>query len=111
MENKFFKNIEASNPMDFAGLVEYKPGQVISLTLVQNPHVSMTVFAFSKGEGISTHSAPGDAFVYMLDGAADITVGDKTSAVTKGQAILMPANIAHGLEATENFKMLLVVVF
>lgn len=111
MNEKFFKNIEFSQPLDFAGLVEYKPGQVISLTLVQNKHVSMTLFAFSKGEGISTHSAPGDAFVYILDGCARITIGGATEIVSKGQAIIMPSNIPHGLEAEENFKMLLVVVF
>lgn len=110
MEKKFIKNIEFSQALDFANLVEYKAGQVISLTLAQNDALTLTLFAFGKGEGVSTHSAPGDAMVYMLDGTAEITVGEKKIIATPGQAVVMPADIPHGLEAVENFKMLLTLV-
>ncbi|MPM27923.1 hypothetical protein SDC9_74439 [bioreactor metagenome] len=110
MEQKFIKNIEFSKALEMANLVEYQPGKVISLTLVQNERVSITLFAFGQGEGISTHSAPGDALVYIIDGEAEITVGDKTLNTGSGQVVVMPANIPHGLEARQNFKMLLVVV-
>ncbi|MGI6093179.1 MAG: cupin domain-containing protein [Negativicutes bacterium] len=110
MEQKFIKNIEFSKALEMANLVDYQPGKVISLTLVQNERVSITLFAFSQGEGISTHSAPGDALVYIIDGEAEITVGDKMITTAAGQVVVMPANIPHGLEARQNFKMLLVVV-
>lgn len=110
MEQKFIKNIEFSKALQMASLVEYQPGKVISLTLVQNERVSITLFAFSQGEGISTHSAPGDALVYILDGEAEITVGDKIVNTGEGQVVVMPANIPHGLEARQNFKMLLIVI-
>ena len=110
MEQKFIKNIEFSKALDMVNLVDYQPGKVISLTLVQNERVSITLFAFGQGEGISTHSAPGDALVYIIDGEAEITVGDQTLNTGIGQVVVMPANIPHGLEAKQNFKMLLVVV-
>lgn len=110
MEQKFIKNIEFSKALEMANLVDYQPGKVISLTLVQNERVSITLFAFSQGEGISTHSAPGDALVYIIDGGAEITVGDQMINTATGQVVVMPANIPHGLEARQNFKMLLVVV-
>lgn len=110
MEKKFIKNIQFSKALNLADLVEYKEGQVVSQTFVQNPHVSMTLFAFSAGEGISTHSAPGDAMVYILDGEAEITIGDETVTASTGQVVIMPANIPHGLEARKNFKMLLILV-
>lgn len=110
MEQKFIKNIEFSKAMDLAGLVDYQQGKVISLTLVQNERISLTLFAFSQGEGISTHSAPGDAMVYIIDGEAEITIGDQVVTAGKGQVVVMPANIAHGLEARQNFKMMLTVV-
>lgn len=110
MEQKFIKNIDFGKALTMAGLVDYQPGRVVSLTLVQNEAVSITLFAFSKGEAISTHSAPGDALVYLLDGEAEITVGANKLAARTGETVVMPANIPHGLEAVENFKMLLIVI-
>lgn len=110
MEQKFIKNMEFSKALDFAQLVDYQPGRVVSLTLVQNEALTLTLFAFGKGEGVSTHSAPGDALVHILDGKAEISIGDKTLTATAGEAVVMPADIPHGLEAVENFKMLLILV-
>jgi quercetin dioxygenase-like cupin family protein len=111
MEKKFIKNIAFGEALTLESLVEYQEGRVVSLTLVQNDAMSMTLFAFAQGEGISTHSAPGDALVYIIDGQAKITIGDKSIDAKAGQTIVMPSNVPHGLDATENFKMLLVVSF
>lgn len=110
MSKKYIKNIDFSTALDLAGLVDYQPGRVVSLTFVQNPALSMTLFAFARGEGVSTHSAPGDAMVYILDGEAEISIGDKKLTAGKGQAVVMPADIPHGLEAVADFKMLLILV-
>ena len=110
MEKKFIKNIEFSKALEMVNLVEYQDGRVVSLTLVQNDTLTLTLFAFAKGEAVSTHSAPGDAMVYILDGEASITVGDNKFIATKGQTLVMPSNIPHGLDATENFKMMLILV-
>jgi quercetin dioxygenase-like cupin family protein len=110
MTNKFIKNIEFGKALELSKLVEYQTGKVISLTFVQNDFLSMTLFAFAKGEGVSTHSAPGDAMVYVLDGAAEITIGADTTTASTGQIVVMPADIPHGVEAVENFKMLLMLV-
>jgi len=110
MEKQFIKNIEFSKALEMVNLVDYQPGKVVSLTLSQNKTLSMTLFAFAKGEAISSHSAPGDAMVYILDGKAEITIGDETITATTGQVVVMPAGVPHGLDAVENFKMLLVLV-
>lgn len=110
MSRKFIKNIDFSKALELAGLVDYQPGRVVSLTLVQNEALSMTLFAFAKGEGVSTHSAPGDAMVYIIDGQAEITIGGEKLVAAAGQTVVMPADIPHGLEATEDFKMLLILV-
>ena len=110
MNRKFIKNIDFSKALDLAGLVDYQPGRVVSLTFVQNEALSMTLFAFAQGEGVSTHSAPGDAMVYILDGRAEVTIGEEKLIAAAGQAVVMPADIPHGLEAVEDFKMLLILV-
>jgi len=110
MEKKFIKNIEFSKALEMGNLVEYQTGRVVSLTLVQNEGLSLTLFAFAKGEGVSTHSTHGDAMVYILDGEAEVTIGGETLIARTGQTVIMPTDIPHGLDATENFKMMLIVV-
>ena len=58
-----YKNIAKREKLQLRDLVEYRPGQIVSQTLVQNDKVSMTLFSFDRGEEISTHAAGGDAFL------------------------------------------------
>jgi len=107
----FIKNIEFSKAVELGSLVQYQEGQVVSRTLAQGRPVSITLFAFDKGEEISSHASTGDAMVYLLDGVAEITIGSEKFTVKAGEAIVMPANVSHALLAVEQFKMLLTVVF
>ena len=104
------KNVPHAEVLPLADLVSYQPGQVVSRTLAQSEALSLTVFAFAQGEGLSTHSAPGDALVQVLDGEAEITIGGHPHTVSAGQIIVMPAGVPHGLEARQPFKMLLTLV-
>lgn len=108
---QLIKNIELSKVLEMESLVSYQEGQVVSRTLAQGRNLSLTLFAFDKGEEISSHSSGGDAMVYLLDGEADITIGENTFHAKKGETIVMPAGVPHALLASEQFKMLLVVVF
>lgn len=111
MSQHFIKNIDFSKVLPLEGLVEYQKGQVVSRTLAQGKSLSLTVFAFDKGEEISSHSSSGDALVYIVDGEAEITIGDEKFLLKKGETIVMPAGVPHALVAKEQFKMFLIVVF
>lgn len=108
---QIIKNIEFSKLVEMESLVNYQEGQVISRTLAQGKNLSLTLFAFDKGEEISSHSSSGDAMVHILNGEAEITIGKDVFYAKQGDVIVMPAGIPHGLLAKEQFKMLLVVVF
>jgi quercetin dioxygenase-like cupin family protein len=107
----YIKNIEFSKAVELKSLVQYQEGQVVSKTLAQGRPVSITLFAFDKGEEISSHASSGDAMVHILDGTAEITIGDNKFLVKEGETIVMPANVSHALFATKQFKMILTVVF
>lgn len=91
--------------------VEYQKDQVVSRTLAQNEHVSVTLFSFDKGEEISTHESGGDAFVTCLDGVGKITIDGVEYILKEGESIVMPAKHPHAVFGQEQFKMLLVVIF
>lgn len=108
---KFIKNIEHEKVQKLADLVSAEKGQVVSKTLAQNKAVSITVFAFSKGEEIATHDSTGDAMVSVLEGVGEFTVGGVKHTVKAGESLVMPAAVPHSVYAPENFKWLLTVVF
>lgn len=105
------KNMDKATVLTLKEEVNYQEGQVVSKTLAQNEHVSITLFAFDKDEEISSHESSGDAFVTCLDGTGKITIDEKEYILTQGQSIVMPAKHPHAVFAQEQFKMLLVVVF
>ncbi len=107
---KLIKNISFSTPVDLVDLVDYEEGRVVSRTLSSKPHVNITLFAFDKGEEISAHTSPGDAMVQVLDGEAHININGEKITATKGQVVVMPANVPHAVSAGSPFKMLLTVV-
>jgi quercetin dioxygenase-like cupin family protein len=98
--------------------------------LLKNKGGTVTLFAFSKGEGLSEHTAPFDALVHVIEGEAEIGIapvirrtGDdaikgetETNAalekfcVRAGEIITLPANRAHAVTATSDFKMLLIMI-
>lgn len=104
------KNIPFSEVMNLSALVDYEDGRVVSRTFVQNEWISFTLFAFDQDEGLSTHTAAGDAFVHVLDGEASIAIGGKAVTVKAGEVVVMPGGVPHSLHANKRFKMLLVVV-
>lgn len=105
------KNINKAKVMVLKDQVSYQEGQIVSKTLVQNEAVSITLFAFDKGEEISTHESDGDAFVTCLDGTGEITIDGVKYELHEGESIVMPAKHPHAVYGKEQYKMLLVVVF
>jgi len=107
----FIKNIDHETVLNLADQIHAEPGQIVSKTLAQNKAVSLTLFAFSKGEEISTHDSIGDAMVHVIDGVGQFTVDGAEHICKAGDVLVMPAKKPHAVFAKEDFKMLLTVVF
>ena len=105
------KNISKAEVMTLKEQVAYQEGQVVSKTLAQNDAVSVTLFAFEKGEEISTHESGGDAMVTVLEGTGRFTIDGQVNILNAGETIIMPARRPHAVFGEERFKMLLNVVF
>lgn len=99
-----------SKTIGLAGVVAYQDGAVVSRQIIRKKTGTVTVFAFDKGQGLSTHSAPFDALVLVLEGEARITIAGKPLRVKEGEMVIMPADRPHALKAVRPFKMMLVMV-
>ena len=91
-------------------LVTYQEASVVSKTLLEKKTGIVTLFAFAKGQGLSEHTAPFDAMVFVLDGIAEILIADNPVVVRQGEMLVMPANQPHALKAVERFKMMLTMI-
>ena len=95
---------------ELTGLVNYEEGSVVSRTIIDKPSGTVTLFAFDKDQGLSEHTAPFDAMVYLLDGESEITISGNSLNVKQGGMVIMPANKPHALRATQRFKMMLIMI-
>ena len=99
-----------SKVIPMSGMVAVQPGAVVSRTVVSKKAGTVTLFAFDKGQGLSTHSAPYDAMVWILEGEAEIAIDGQPLQAKTGDMVLMPANRPHALNALRPFKMALVMI-
>ena len=102
--------VQKSEVVKLLDLIAYQAGSVVSREIVSRPTGTATLFAFDAGQGLSEHTAPFDAMVYVLDGEVEITISGKHYPVKAGDMIVMPANEPHALKAVSKFKMLLVMI-
>lgn len=108
MENK--TNEMKAKSLDLEKLVNYQDGSVISREILKLPAGTLTVFAFDAGQGLSEHTAPFDATIYILDGEAEVKISGQLHIAKKGEMLIMPAGQPHSLKAGQKFKMLLIMI-
>jgi quercetin dioxygenase-like cupin family protein len=90
--------------------VDYQENAIVSREIANKDTGTITIFAFAKGQGLSEHTAPFDALVYVVDGEVEIHISGKPHFLKAGEMIIMPANKPHALKALEKFKMLLIMI-
>ena len=90
--------------------ITYAKKAVVSKHILKKETGNISLFAFDKGEGLSEHTAPFDALVYIVDGKADIKIDGVSNILDAGENIIMPANVPHALIAIEKFKMVLTML-
>ena len=93
-----------------ADMIEYQEGSVVSRTIIDKEAGTVTLFAFDEGQGLSEHTAPYDAMVFVLEGEVNVSISGKPTRVKEGEMIIMPANKPHALTALSKFKMLLTMI-
>ncbi len=109
MDKKELKQLTAK-ASNLEGLIEYQEGSVVSRTIIDKTAGTVTLFAFDEKQGLSEHTAPYDAMVYVLEGEVDVIISGKPVTVKQGEMTIMPANEPHALTAKTRFKMLLTMI-
>ncbi len=102
MEYKFIPDLNSEVSIPNEG--------IISKIIHKDERVNITLFGFSEGQELSTHSAPTPALLCLLSGEADMKLGDDTVKAKPGSFTYMPPMLPHGIKANSEAVMLLVQI-
>ena len=69
--------------------------------------INVTLFAFDKGQELSTHASAFPAMIQVLEGKFRITIGKEKKTLEKNTMVFLPAKKPHAVHALEKAKMLL----
>ena len=108
--NKEQKSVAGAQVTKLVDLADYQDDSVVSRTIIDRKTGTVTFFAFDEGQGLSEHTAPYDALIYLLDGEAEIVISGKATRVEDGEMIVVPAKKPHTLRAVKKFKMILTMI-
>ena len=93
-----------------AGLVSYQTGSVVSRTIINRKAGTITLFAFDSGNGLSEHTTPYDALLFVLEGEGLVTVAGNENRMEGGEGVILPAGKPHSVQAVTKLKMLLCMI-
>lgn len=100
----------AAKVFTLADMIDYQDASIVSRMIVKKEAGTITLFAFDEGQGLSEHTAPFDALVYVIEGTTEITISGKAMTLGQGEMVIMPAHEPHAVKAPGKFKMMLVMI-
>jgi quercetin dioxygenase-like cupin family protein len=108
--NKAAGSLAPAEVQQLSSTVEVADAAIVSRTLMKTNGGTVTVFAFDQGQALSEHTAPFDALVQVLEGTLTVSIDGKEYSLERGDVVLMPADIPHGVTALTQVKWMLVML-
>jgi quercetin dioxygenase-like cupin family protein len=78
--------------------------------LYKDEHLKAILFGFSPGQELSEHTASVPAIIEILEGEANITLGDEHFSATNNAWFYISPNLPHSIYARTQVKMLLIML-
>jgi len=102
--------IPPAEALSLHALVTTTEQGIASRILAKSSGGSITLFACDKGQGLTEHTSPFDAFVLVLEGSLTLTIKGLPVHATPGTVVRMQADIPHAVDAPEACRMLLITL-
>ena len=109
-EDKMLKLENMGQIFSLKDVITYLDGGISNYDVFSRDDLKIVLMAFDAGEGLTPHTAPGDALIFALEGEADMEVGDETHRIKAGEQIVFPKGVRHNVTALTKFKMALILV-
>lgn len=105
-----YTEVEKSKVFIIVEIIEYIPNSVVIKTIIKKTTGNITAVSFDSGEALSEKISPYDTFIQVIDGKAEILIDDKSSFLSIGQSIIIPAHTRNTIRANERFKMISTII-
>ena len=109
-EDKMLKLENMGQVFSLKDVITYLDGGISNYDVFSRDDLKIVLMAFDAGEGLTPHTAPGDALIFALEGEADMEVGDEIHRIKAGEQIVFPKGVRHNVTAVTKFKMALILV-
>ena len=109
-EDKMLKLENMGQVFSLKDVITYLDGGISNYDVYSCDDLKIVLMAFDAGEGLTPHTAPGDALIFALEGEADMMVKDETHRIKAGEQIVFPKGVRHNVTAVTKFKMALILV-
>lgn len=83
---------------------------ILSRTLFTDERLKAVLFGFDAGQELSEHTAATPAVIHVLEGEAEISLGEDRHDAGPGTWIHMPAGLRHAVRARTPVVMLLLLL-
>lgn len=91
-------------------IVEYVPDSIVSKTVIKKSGGDVTATSVDEGEEFCETIMEFDIYVQVIDGNAEVAIGNEMIKLTLGHGIVIPANTSHCFYAKEQFKMITTMI-
>lgn len=109
-EEENVMKLEKGKVLALKDQIDFVEGGISNKDLAKGEGMKFGLLAFDKGQGLTPHSAPGDAMLTALEGRAHVTMGDIEADIEAGESIVLEKNVPHSVLALEPFKMSILMV-
>ena len=69
--------------------------------IIDMPEIGIINLCLEPGEKVPSHKTPVDVLFQVIEGKGTVTIGEETQVVEAGNFVVSPAEIPHGLEASQ----------
>ena len=105
------RNLPTERAERLAELVTNRPGQVSSMALTGfGDAADMTLLAFAQGESVSEEAYEGDTLYYLVEGEAEVVLGERRVRMGAGDVLMVPRGTLNAVESVTAFKVLQITI-
>ncbi len=101
-------NFKFGEVFRLAEQVERNSENVTFKGVVNNAAGGVVLVAFSEGQALTTHLAPAELMVNVLEGEIEFTMNDKPHTMAAGDFMLVGKDVPHSVLAKTDAKLMLV---
>jgi quercetin dioxygenase-like cupin family protein len=102
--------LEKSKSHIIVEIIEYISNSVVSKTIIKKSSGNISVMSFDNGEGLTEKTSPFDTFAQIIEGKADIVIGNVSHLLETGMGIIIPAHESNFIKPNGRFKMILTII-